>query len=91
MWNSSVNMFARTGENRAEDDEETLRWAALQRSPTYIQARTSFFRNVAGEVSLVDVRNLEIQEKGQVLDKLIDAVNEDTELFFNRIRKRFNA
>ncbi|KAG5540595.1 hypothetical protein RHGRI_020719 [Rhododendron griersonianum] len=91
MWNSSVNMFARTGENRAKDDEETLRWAALQRSPTYIQARTSFFRNVAGEVSLVDVRNLEIQEKGQVLDKLIDAVNEDTELFFNRIRKRFNA
>ncbi|KAH7845456.1 hypothetical protein Vadar_002249 [Vaccinium darrowii] len=90
MWNSSVNMFSRTGENRAEEDEEKLRWAALQRSPTYVQARTSFFRNVAGEVSLVDVGNLEIQEKDQVLDKLMNAVNEDTELFFDRIRKRFN-
>ncbi|KAF5938926.1 hypothetical protein HYC85_023185 [Camellia sinensis] len=91
MWNSSATMFARTGENGGCDDEEALRWAALQRSPTYVQARTSFFRNIAGEISVVDVGNLEVQEKTLVLDKLVSAVNDDIELFFNRIKRRFNA
>ncbi|XAR69336.1 Iron-chelate-transporting ATPase [Bertholletia excelsa] len=79
-----------TGGDRA-DDEEALRWAALQRSPTYIQARTSFFRNVAGEVSMVDVGKLRAQEKDVVVDNLTSAVNEDTEMFFRRIRRRFDA
>ncbi|PSR91810.1 ABC transporter G family member 32 like [Actinidia chinensis var. chinensis] len=91
MWNSSVNMFGTTSENKEDDDEEALRWAALQRSPTYVQARTSFFRNIAGEVSLVDIGELDDQEKNLVLDKLVNAVNEDTKMFFNRIRQRYNA
>ena len=91
MWNSSVNMFGTTSENKEDDDEEALRWAALQRSPTYVQARTSFFRNIAGEVSLVNIGELDDQEKNLVLDKLVNAVNEDTKMFFNRIRQRYNA
>ncbi|KAL6980152.1 hypothetical protein U1Q18_021800 [Sarracenia purpurea var. burkii] len=97
MWNSSANLFARTSESRAgaaagdDADEEALRWAALQRSPTYVQARTSFFRNIAGEVSVVDVGDLEAEEKNLLLDKLVNAVNEDTKMFFNRIRQRFNT
>ncbi|GFS35362.1 pleiotropic drug resistance 4 [Actinidia rufa] len=91
MWNSSVNMFGTTRENKEDDDEEALRWASLQRSPTYVQARTSFFRNIAGEVSLVDIGELEDQEKNLVLDKLVNAVNEDTKMFFNRIKQRYNA
>ncbi|XP_052209796.1 ABC transporter G family member 32-like isoform X2 [Diospyros lotus] len=92
MWNPSASaLFPRRGENSAEEDEEALRWAALQRSPVYVQARTSFFRNVTGEVSLVDVCKLQDQEQKLVLDKLVAAVNEDVGMFFNRIRQRFNA
>ncbi|XP_059643285.1 ABC transporter G family member 32-like isoform X2 [Cornus florida] len=92
MWNSSENMFSEKAVNRADDDEEeALRWTVMQRSPTYVQARTAFFRNIAGELSVIDVGELKDQEQKLVLDQLVNAVNQDTELFFNRVRQRFNA
>ncbi|KAK3003971.1 hypothetical protein RJ639_019567 [Escallonia herrerae] len=91
MWNSPDPILPQTKENGASDDEETLTVAALQRLPTYVQARTSIFVNVSGEVSLVDVRKLKAEEQKLVLDKLVKAVNEDTELFFDRVRQRFDA
>lgn len=85
MWNSSAPEI---GANR---DEEALYLAALQRSPTYVRARTSIFRHVGGEISLVDVGKLNHEEQKVVVDKLVNAVSEDTELFFNRVRQRFDA
>ncbi|KAK3010447.1 hypothetical protein RJ639_010656 [Escallonia herrerae] len=91
MWNSLDPILPQTKENGASDDEETLKVAALQRLPTYVQARTSIFGNITGEVSLVDVRKLKAEEQKLVLDELVKAVNEDTELFFDRVRQRFDA
>ncbi|KAM7459437.1 hypothetical protein LguiA_036431 [Lonicera macranthoides] len=85
MWNFSAPEI---GANR---DEEALYLAALQRSPTYVRARTSIFRHVGGEISLVDVGKLNHEEQKVVVDKLVNAVDEDTELFFNRVRQRFDA
>lgn len=81
----------KSDENGVIDDEAALQLAALQRSPTYVRARTSIFRNIGGEVSLVDVGKLEVQEQKLVLDKLITTVTEDPELFFKRIRQRFDT
>lgn len=77
------------GENGASKNEEDLVLAALQRSPTYIRARTSIFRGIGGEVALVDVGKMKGEEQMQVLDGLINAINEDTELFFKRVKERF--
>lgn len=85
MWSSS----SRIAENGARKDEEDLVLAALQRSPTYVRARTSIFRGIDGEVSLVDVGKMKAEEKKQVLDVLINAINEDTEMFFKRVKERF--
>ncbi|KAL0394004.1 UNVERIFIED_CONTAM: ABC transporter G family member 32 [Sesamum latifolium] len=84
-------MFSRNALSINGDEEEALVLAALQRSPTYDRARTALFRNVAGELSLVDVRRIKEQEQKQVLDKLVNAVNEDIEGFFRRVRQRFDA
>ncbi|KAL2236963.1 ABC transporter G family member 32 isoform X2 [Sesamum indicum] len=84
-------MFSRNTLSINGDEEEALVLAALQRSPTYDRARTALFRNVAGELSLVDVRRIKEQEQKQVLDKLVNAVNEDIEGFFRRVRQRFDA
>ncbi|KAA8521738.1 hypothetical protein F0562_012411 [Nyssa sinensis] len=92
MWNSPRNMFPRTTGNRAnDDDEEALLWAVLQRAPTYVQARISFFRNTSGELSVIDIHKFGTQEQKLVLDKLVNAVNEDTALFFKKVRQRFDA
>ncbi|PIN08051.1 Pleiotropic drug resistance proteins (PDR1-15), ABC superfamily [Handroanthus impetiginosus] len=88
-------MFSRNtlsnGTTHGDDDEEGLMLAALERSPTYDRARTALFRNVGGELSLLNVRRIKKQEQREVLDKLVNAVNEDIEGFFRRIRQRFDA
>lgn len=86
MWDSLGNLFVRTQDN----DEEALQLAALQRSPTFVRARTSVFRNFEGEFGLVDVSKLDDEEKKVVLDKLVNTVNSNPELFFDRIRQRFD-
>ncbi|XP_027083196.2 ABC transporter G family member 32 isoform X1 [Coffea arabica] len=93
MWNSSAaaDTFTRTTESRSSDDEEALWLAALQRSPTFVRARTSVFRNLSGGFSLIDVAKLRDQEQKQVLDKLVNTINEDSELFFKKVRRRFDA
>lgn len=80
----------KSDEIKVLDEEEALKLAALQRSPTYVRARTSIFRNVGGEVSLVGVDKLDAQQQTLVMDKLITALNEDPELFFKRVRQRFD-
>lgn len=95
MWNSSslsaADVFTRATESRNSDDEEALWLAALQRSPTYTRARTSIFRSHSGGFCLIDVAKLRDQEQKQVLDKLVNTINEDAELFFKKVRQRFVA
>ncbi|KAK9268598.1 hypothetical protein L1049_000353 [Liquidambar formosana] len=92
MWNSVENVFARSSSFREDgDDEEALRWAALERLPTYDRVRRGIFRNVGGDSEEIDVRKLKIQELKLVLDRLASSVDDDTERFFNRMRRRFDA
>lgn len=84
-------MFSRNTLNNGDEEGEALVLAALQRSPTYDRARTALYRNVAGKLSLVDVRRIKNDEQKQLVDKLVSAVNEDMEGFFARVRQRFDA
>ncbi|CAM8960284.1 hypothetical protein QQ045_005472 [Rhodiola kirilowii] len=92
MWNASENVFGRSGSfDEDGDDEEALRWAALERLPTYARVRRGIFRNVVGEQTEVDVSELELQDQKLVLDRLVNAVDNDVEAFFDRMRRRFDA
>ncbi|KAL5975200.1 hypothetical protein ACLOJK_031879 [Asimina triloba] len=92
MWASSENVFSRSSSYReTEDDEEALRWAALERLPTYDRVRRGIFRNMVGDRSEVVVESLELEERRLVLDRLVNAVDEDAEQIFDRMRKRFDA
>lgn len=92
MWNSSENVFARSSSFKEEgDDEEALKWAALERLPTYARVRRGFFRNIVGDLNEIDINKLGVQEQKLVLDRLVDSVDEDTDRFFQRMRQRFDA
>lgn len=82
-----------SGNALSDGDEEgdALVLAALRRSPTWDRARKAIYRNVAGKLSLVDVRGIKDDEQKQVVDMLVGAVNEDMEGFFRRVRQRFDA
>ncbi|CAN6564238.1 unnamed protein product [Malus baccata var. baccata] len=92
MWNSAENVFARSGSFREEgDDEEALRWAALERLPTYARVRRGIFRNVVGDTMEIDVSELEAKEQKLLLDRLVSSADDDPEQFFDRMRRRFDA
>ncbi|KAK0570454.1 hypothetical protein LWI29_001359 [Acer saccharum] len=92
MWNSAENVFSRAESFREEgEDEEALRWAALERLPTYARVRRGIFTNVVGDTKEIDVSELQAQEQKLVLDRLVNSVEDDPERFFDRMRKRFDA
>lgn len=85
-------MFARSESFREDgDDEEALRWAALERLPTYDRVRRGIFTNIVGDKKEVDLNELELEERKVVLDRLVNSIEEDAERFFGRIRRRFDA
>ncbi|KAK8682900.1 hypothetical protein V6N13_038980 [Hibiscus sabdariffa] len=92
MWNSTENVFSRSASFREEDDdEEALRWAALERLPTYSRVRRGIFKNIVGDSKEVDVSELEMTDQKLLLERLVNSVDDDPERFFDRMRKRFDA
>ncbi|KAL5222503.1 hypothetical protein ABZP36_027216 [Zizania latifolia] len=98
MWAAEA-AFARSGSWREEEDEqEALRWAALQRLPTVARARRGLFRlpapgdQLQGDDALceVDVAGLSPGDRTALVDRLL-ADSGDAEHFFRRIRARFDA
>ncbi|KAK4716225.1 hypothetical protein R3W88_014563 [Solanum pinnatisectum] len=93
MWGSAENLSVRSAsfrEDGDDDEEEALRWAALERLPTYTRVRRGIFRNIVGESWEVNVDNLQNDERKVVLDRLLKSVDDNWDNFFNRIRLRFD-
>lgn len=85
-------MFVRTASFREDgEDEEALRWAALERLPTYSRVRRGIFKNIVGDTKEIDVSELEVQEQKLLIDRLVSSVDDDPEMFFQRVRRRFDA
>ncbi|KAF4403440.1 hypothetical protein G4B88_008086 [Cannabis sativa] len=73
------------------EDEEALRWAVLERLPTYKRVRRGIFKDVVGDTKEVDVSELESPEQKLLLERLVNAVEDDPGRFFDRMRRRFDA
>ncbi|KAL4029284.1 ABC transporter G family member 32 [Cucumis melo var. makuwa] len=92
MWNTADNVFVRTASFREDgEDEEALRWAALERLPTYSRVRRGIFKNIVGDTKEIDVSELEVQEQKLLIDRLVSSADDDPEMFFQRVRRRFDA
>lgn len=85
------------GSQRIEDDEEALRWAALEKLPTYDRLRTSIItqtleeNNKMGvEYRQVDVRKLGFMERKAFIDRIFKVADEDNEKFLRNLRNRID-
>lgn len=90
VWTTAPeDVFTRSGR---EDDEEELRWAAIERLPTYDRLRRGMLRQVLenGKVihDEVDVSKLGIQDKKQLMENILKVVEDDNEKFLRRFRDR---
>ncbi|CAN6438730.1 unnamed protein product [Victoria cruziana] len=94
VWGNAEDVFRRSARVGGEDvdDEEALRWAAIERLPTYDRIRKSVLKQVLDDGKVVhgevDVGRLTIADRKLLLDGVLKVVEEDNERFLLRLRDR---
>ncbi|KAK9232152.1 hypothetical protein WN943_022395 [Citrus x changshan-huyou] len=73
-----------------EDDEEALKWAALEKLPTYNRLKKGILTSSRGEANEVDVCNLGPQERQRLIDKLVKVADVDNEEFLLKLKNRID-
>lgn len=87
VWRSqSSTVFSRS--TRDEDDEEALRWAALEKLPTYDRLRKGILTASHGVGNEIDVQTLGFQDKKNLVQRLINVTEEDNEKFLSKLKTR---
>ncbi|CAI9281123.1 unnamed protein product [Lactuca saligna] len=86
----------RTSRN-SKEDEEALRWAALEKLPTYSRVRTTIFKSYSplgqqqkhsDNQMLLDVRALDSNARQKFIDKIFMDPEEDNDKFLKKFRDR---
>nr|KYP62401.1 Pleiotropic drug resistance protein 1 [Cajanus cajan] len=89
VWsNSGVEIFANSFHQ--EDDEEALKWAAIQKLPTFARLRTGLLTSPEGVANEIDVHQLGLQERRGLLERLVRVAEEDNEKFMLKLRDRID-
>ncbi|KAG8374150.1 hypothetical protein BUALT_Bualt11G0100900 [Buddleja alternifolia] len=81
-----------SSESGREDDEAELRWAAIERLPTYDRMRKGLLtqNDQNTKVTEVDVTKLGIDQKKHIMNRTVNVVEEDNEKFLQRLRSRID-
>lgn len=75
-----------------EDDEEALRWAALEKLPTFDRLRKGILTASinGGAFTEVDVDHLGFDERRKLIQRLINVAEVDNEKFLLKLRNRID-
>ncbi|KAF8657997.1 hypothetical protein HU200_059457 [Digitaria exilis] len=82
-----------------EDDEEALRWAALEKLPTFVRLQRAVLPPVADDddagaekhhpaARVVDVRGLGPHDRRELVERLVHVAEEDNERFLLKLKDR---
>ncbi|KAH9674753.1 ABC transporter G family member 34 [Citrus sinensis] len=92
VWKSSSNAFSRS--QRDDDDEEELRWAAIERLPTYDRLRRGMLSQLGDDGKVVrrevNVKKLGMQDRKQLRESILKLVEEDNDKFLRKLRERID-
>ncbi|KAK2371477.1 pleiotropic drug resistance protein [Trifolium repens] len=72
------------------DDEEALKWAALEKLPTYNRLKKGLLTKSNGEVNEIDITDIGTHERKKVLERLVRVTEEDNETFLLKLRERID-
>ncbi|KAI3470595.1 hypothetical protein Pfo_027258 [Paulownia fortunei] len=85
------DVFQKSGRR---DDEEELKWAAIERLPTYDRMRKGILKQVLDNGRViheeVDFANLGLQDKKHIMDSMLKAFEDDNERLLLRLRERID-
>ncbi|WVZ64217.1 hypothetical protein U9M48_013777, partial [Paspalum notatum var. saurae] len=96
VWSSANDVFSRSSMGADDvDDEEALRWAALEKLPTRDRVRRAILQAPAvvplpGPAGVVDVDVLDLGpvERRALLERLVRVADEDHERFLVKLKER---
>ncbi|KAM3688042.1 hypothetical protein ACJW31_10G120600 [Castanea mollissima] len=84
-----MEVFSRS--TQEEVDEESLKWAAIQRLPTERRIRKGILTEEDEEAKEVDIQSLGLQQLKNLLEKLVkNGQEEDNEKFLLKLKNRFD-
>ena len=86
---TDLDMFSNS--MHKEDDEEALKWDAIQKLPTVARLRKGLLTNPEGQASEIDVKKLGLQERRYLLERLVRIAEEDNEKFLLKLRNRMDT
>lgn len=94
MFNAP-DVFQRSSRRHEINDEEELKWAAIERLPTYDRLRKGMLKQVMTDGNVVhdevDVTKLGPEAKKQLMGSILKVVEEDNERFLTRLRSRTDS
>ncbi|KAJ6414598.1 hypothetical protein OIU84_003573 [Salix udensis] len=86
LWTNNVSdAFSKS--SRDEDDEEALKWAALERLPTFNRLQKGLLATSKG-ANEIYIQKLGFHERKGLLERLIDVSEEDNENFLKKLKSR---
>ncbi|KAF8026782.1 hypothetical protein BT93_F3302 [Corymbia citriodora subsp. variegata] len=89
IWrNTGMDAFSRS--SREEDDEEALKWAALEKLPTFDRLRKGILTTSRGGGNEVDIADLGIHERKNLIERLVRTAEEDNEKFLLKLKNRID-
>ncbi|XP_065849684.1 pleiotropic drug resistance protein 1-like [Euphorbia lathyris] len=69
--------------SRREDDEEALKWAALEKLPTYLRIKRGLLSQ-----NDFDVHNIGLVDRKNLMERLVKSAGEDNQKFLVKLRDR---
>ncbi|ONK76632.1 uncharacterized protein A4U43_C03F30360 [Asparagus officinalis] len=88
IWRGD-DIFSRST-RESEDDEDALKWASLEKLPTYDRVRKGILNIGEGGHIEVDIKGLGYEDKKNLLDRLLRVAEEDNEKFLLKLRSRID-
>ncbi|KAI6694833.1 hypothetical protein NL676_022543 [Syzygium grande] len=84
-----VDAFSRSLRN--EDDEEALRWAAIEKLPTFERLQKGILTDsCGGGAKEIDIKYLGFHEKKRLLERLVRVTEGDNKSFLLKLRNRID-
>ncbi|MCO5595653.1 hypothetical protein L7F22_049698 [Adiantum nelumboides] len=95
LFDLNENVFSRSARLRREvDDEEALKWAAIEHLPSFERFRTGVIRKIEENGRVVPEKVLVTKlgqiQRAQLLDSILHVADEDNERFLSKLRNRID-
>ncbi|KAK9265510.1 hypothetical protein L1049_021369 [Liquidambar formosana] len=74
-----------------EDEEAALKWAAIERLPTYIRMSRGILTEADSQVKEIDIKSLGLQERKKLIERLVKNAEKDNEKFLLKLKNRIDG